>query len=79
MAAAAIFKVENGVFGLKLVDKAAVGYLPAWQSPAGDEVNEVAIADYTGAGGIAFQCQVTSATLSRSMARCRNHGSSRSR
>ena len=36
------------------------GYLDTWQSPAGDEVDEVTIADYSGANGIAFQCQTTS-------------------
>ena len=58
------FKIENGVFGLKLVDKAAVGYLDTWQAPLGAQVDEVTITDYTsGTDGIAFQCQATKSAL----------------
>jgi hypothetical protein len=54
------------VFSLKLVDKAAVGYSDAWQSPGGKSVDTVTVADYAGTGGIAFECQTTSAALTAS-------------
>lgn len=66
MPAATIFRITNGVFGLKIVDKAAVGYQEDWQSPGGKEVDDVTIADYSGAGGTAFQCQTTSSALTAS-------------
>jgi hypothetical protein len=65
MAAAVIFKIEDGVLGLTLVDKAAVGYLDTWQAPGGAEVYDVTIADYE-ATGVAFQCQTTSSALTAS-------------
>ena len=61
-----IFKITNGVFSLKLVDRAASGYLDSWQAPAGKSVDVVTVADYQGAGGIAFECQTTSSALSAS-------------
>lgn len=66
MPAAVIFKILDGVFGLKLVDKTAVGYVDTWQAPAGKTVDVVTIADYAGAGGISFQCQTTSSALNAS-------------
>lgn len=67
MPAAEVFKIENGVFGLKLVDRAAVGYSDDWQSPGGKEVDDVTIVDFSGGtGGIAFQCQSTSSALTSS-------------
>ena len=66
MSAAVVFKIENGVFGLLLVDPAAVGYLPTWQAPLGAGVDEVTIADYSGANGIAFECQTTKSALTAS-------------
>lgn len=66
MPVANIFKIESGVFCLKLVDTAAVGYLPAWQTPGGTEVDDVLKSAYTGTNGISFECQVTSAALTAS-------------
>lgn len=66
MPAAVLFKILDGVFGLTLVDKAAVGYLDTWQAPGGAAVDEAVIADYETAGGVAFQCQTTSSALTAS-------------
>lgn len=66
MTAANSFKILNGVFSLKLVDTAAVGYLTTWQAPGGKQVDVVTVADYAGAGGIAFECQTTSSALTPS-------------
>lgn len=66
MAAAATFKIDSGVFYLKLVDPLAVGYLSTWQAPAGKGVDTVTSADYTGTGGISFECQTTSSALTPS-------------
>ena len=63
MTAAATFKIDSGVFYLKLVDTAAVGYLTTWQAPAGKTVDVVTGTDYTGAGGISFECQTTKSAL----------------
>lgn len=66
--ASTVFKIENGVLALTLVDTAAIGYLPSWQAPAGAEVFEVTIADYTTtpAKGSDLSCQVTSGALNAS-------------
>ena len=66
MPAAATFKIDSGVFSLKLVDRAASGYLDTWQAPGGKTVDVVSVADYTGAGGIAFECQTTKSALTPS-------------
>ena len=66
MTAAATFKIDSGVFSLKLVDKAAVGYLDSWQAPAGKSVDVVTVADYQGTGGISFECQTTKSALTPS-------------
>jgi hypothetical protein len=66
MTAANIFKIQDGVFSLKLVDRAAVGYLDSWQAPGGKAVTAVTLADYTGTGGISFECQTTSSALTAS-------------
>jgi len=60
-----IFKIEDGVLALTLVDPLAVGYLPTWQSPGGLEVDVVTLATYTTAPatGVDFSCQVTSGAL----------------
>jgi len=65
MAAANIFKIESGVFNLLLVDTAAVGYLPEWQTPGGVAIDTITTAAYAGTAGsgIAFECQTTSAAL----------------
>lgn len=56
-----IFKIENALLGLTLVDTAAVGYQDYWQAPGGKHVDQVTIADY--AGSAAFSCQTTSVAL----------------
>jgi len=63
-----VFKIENGVLALSLVDTAAVGYLESWQTPGGIPVNTVTLADYTGAAldGSDLSCQTTSAALTAS-------------
>ena len=58
-----IFKIENGVLALTLVDPAAVGYLPEWQAPGGAEVDTVDLAAYTTVDGNDLSCQVTSGAL----------------
>jgi hypothetical protein len=65
MANATIFMIEDGQFGLAVVDKAAVGYADDWQAPGGDSVDTATIADYY-AGSAVFQCQVTSGALNAS-------------
>lgn len=62
MADAIVFQIEQGEFGLKLVDKAAVGYLDTWQAPAGKTVDAVTLADYEAAAG-GWTCQMTSGAL----------------
>jgi len=60
-----VFMIEQGEFGLMVVDPAAVGYLDSWQAPAGKAVDAVALADYdTGSGG--WTCQMTSGALTPS-------------
>lgn len=66
MPAAVLFKITDGVFGLTLVDKTAVGYLDSWQAPDGATVDDAVIADYEGVGGVSFQCQTTSSALTAS-------------
>lgn len=61
MADAVVFQIEDGEFGITLVDKAAVGYLDSWQAPTGKTVDMVTLADYTGSD--AFGCQLTSGAL----------------
>lgn len=60
-----VFKIEEGKFGLALVDKAAVGYQDTWQSPGGKDAHAAAITDYATGGGD-FSCQITSGALSAS-------------
>lgn len=62
MADAIVFQIEQGEFGLQLVDKAAVGYLDTWQAPAGKTVDAVTLADYEAAAG-GWTCQMTSGAL----------------
>jgi len=60
-----IFKVFDGQLGLKLVDRAAVGYLDSWRAPGGKTVDTVTLADYD-TGSSTFMCQVTSAQITSS-------------
>lgn len=62
MADAVVFQIEEGEFGLALVDKSAAGYSDAWQAPEGKTVDVVTLADYD-AQSQAFTCQVTSSAL----------------
>ena len=57
-----IWQIEDGVVAFKLVDTAAVGYLPAWNAPAGKTSETAAMADYE-AGSDSWRCQVTSGVL----------------
>jgi hypothetical protein len=65
MADPTIFKIENGVFGLKVVDTAAVGYAPTWQAPGGKTLTTVAIADYE-TDSTTWTCQITAGALTAS-------------
>ena len=44
-----IFQIEEGQLGLKVVDRAAVGYADTWQSPGGIAVDTVTLAAYDAA------------------------------
>lgn len=57
-----LFKIEAGVFGLALVDTAAVGYDPAWQAPMGAVLPGVDMSDYDPLSD-GFSCQVVTGVL----------------
>jgi len=59
---ATVFQIEEGEFGLKVVDKTEVGYLDTWQAPGGATVDVVTLADYD-TGAATWSCQVTSGAL----------------
>jgi hypothetical protein len=61
-----VFQIEDGKFGLSIVDTAAVGYDPGWQAPGGKSATTAVIADYTSGGLGDFTCQVTSGALTAS-------------
>ena len=62
-----VFKIENGVLALSLVDTAAVGYDESWQTPGGAQIDTVTLSDYTGsADGSDLSCQTTSGALNAS-------------
>ena len=65
MADPVIFKIYDGQLGLKLVDRAAVGYMDTWRAPAGKTVDTVTLADYETSSST-FMCQVTSAQITSS-------------
>lgn len=65
MADAVVFQIEDGQFALKVVDKAAVGYLDSWQAPGGKTAETAMLADYD-VSSATFMCQVTSGALSAS-------------
>jgi hypothetical protein len=58
-----IFRIEDGILALSLVDPDAVGYAADWQTPGGLEVDVVTVATYTTVDGNDFSCQVTSGAL----------------
>lgn len=60
MAAALIFNIEQGIVAFSLV---GAGDDPTWQAPGGKEADAVTAADYTGATGVVFSCQVQSGEL----------------
>ena len=41
-----VVQITNGIIAFKRVDTAAVGYLPAWNAPAGKAASAVTMADY---------------------------------
>jgi hypothetical protein len=63
-----VFKIENGVLALSLVDTAAVGYLETWNTPGGVQIDAITLAAYTGAAldGSDLSCQTTSGALTAS-------------
>lgn len=65
MADAHIFMIENGQFGLALVDKTESGYMDSWQAPGGATADTATIADYD-AGAATWSCQITSGALNAS-------------
>lgn len=65
MTAPVVFQITQGVMALSVVDKAASGYLDAWQAPGGKTAATAALADYTPAAQ-AFTCQITEGKLTPS-------------
>lgn len=70
MAAPTLIEIENGYFGLSLVNPLASGYSDAWQSPAGDTGDGLGtvsaiLADYED-NQDAWRCQITSARITTS-------------
>ena len=65
MAGPALIQIQNGVFGLAVVDPSATGYLPAWQAPGGKTAATAAASDY-GASAASFVCQIKSGQLTPS-------------
>lgn len=61
-----VFKIEQGKFGLSIVDPAAPGYDSSWQTPTGADAQTAKLADYVSGGLGDFTCQVTSGALSAS-------------
>lgn len=60
----AVFNITDGRAWLAVVNKAATGYLDAWQAPGGKTAATAALADY--ATGNAWSCQITSGKLTPS-------------
>lgn len=58
-----VFKIEPGVFALKLVGS---GDNTAWNTPAGKPLDQVLLADYTTVNGGDYSCQMTSGALTAS-------------
>lgn len=74
MTAPNLFEIENGFFGLMLVDEEAVGWSDDWQSPAGDTGSGTTasilaeLSDYAtpsaGWSATGWACQITDAAVS---------------
>src|SRR6187402_2263955 len=62
MTAALTFKIEEGVFALSVVDRAAVGYDDAHQTPGGIGIDAVTLAAYTDTAAH-WSCQIQSMTI----------------
>jgi hypothetical protein len=60
-----IFQIENGQFGLSVVDTGAVGYADGWQAPGGKTAATVLLADYDDASA-SWSCQITAGALEAS-------------
>lgn len=61
-----VFQIEQGKFGLSVVDLLAVGYDSEWQAPDGTTVTDAVIADYVSSSMGDFSCQISSGALSAS-------------
>lgn len=60
-------KITDGIVALALVDTAAIGYLPEWQTPGGVDLATITVAEYaTGPDADTWKCQVTEAFVSAS-------------
>jgi hypothetical protein len=59
-----VFQITDGIVVLEVVDREAVGYTDAWNSPTGATAATAALADYN--GGEQFGCQITSGKLTAS-------------
>lgn len=64
MTSPTVFQITSGLVMLSVVDKAASGYLDAWQAPAGKTALTAAAADYPLA--TTFSCQITEGKLTPS-------------
>jgi hypothetical protein len=60
-----IWQIEDGVLALSVVDTAEVGYLPAWNAPAGHTQLTAVMAEDE-ADSTFWRCQVTSGVLTPS-------------
>jgi hypothetical protein len=60
-----LLRIEDGIFGLTIVDKAAVGYADAWQAPGGATAATAALDEYAD-DAATWTCQITSGRLSPS-------------
>lgn len=58
-----LFRIENGKFGLSIVDTAAVGYDPSWQTPDDVGLPDVRLSDYDAGTTPAFACQIVTGVL----------------
>lgn len=67
------FEYTDGIFGLALVDKEAVGYSESWMAPSGLTADQVSLETYDMPNETSWYCQVTSGKLTpKSATRTRN-------